>query len=268
MAGGNDRVMLSTLLHASRVSPGAVEADVGEDWLQGRSVFGGLQAAIGVAAMRTRVDATVPLRTLQVTFVAPVPAGPVRAEARVLRSGKSATQVEARLVDGSETLALLVGVFGVPRSSAIAHAPSRPAIAGEQRLRFPYLPGVVPAFTRHFVAHWRLGGLPYTGHASRHTSVDLELRDDGPVGEAQILALADFIPPVALSLLSQPTPGSSLTWMLELFGSDHAAQPLAGWRVDSEMVAAEAGYTSQSNRLWAPDGSLVALSRQSMVVFG
>ena len=34
--------------------------------------------------------------------------------------------------------------------------------------------------------------------------------------EALIVALADFIPPLALSMLRTPAPGSSLTWMLEL----------------------------------------------------
>jgi hypothetical protein len=34
------------------------------------------------------------------------------------------------------------------------------------------------------------------------------------------------------------------------------------------MLAAQDGYTSQSNRLWAPDEGLVAISQQSMVVFG
>ena len=49
------------------------------------------------------------LRSLQVTFLAPVPGGPVRARANILRSGKSATHVEARIVDGDNTLAIMVG---------------------------------------------------------------------------------------------------------------------------------------------------------------
>lgn len=258
----------SELLASIRTAPGSAEVEVGNDWLQGRSVFGGLQAAIGLAAMRTWVDAAVPLRTLQMAFVAPVPAGRVRAEARVLRSGKSATQVEARLVDADQTLASLIAVFGIARTSVVAHAPRRPELAPGASIRFPYVEGRVPAFTRHFEAQWVRGSLPFTGSTSRESSVELGLRDAGPVGEAHILAFADFIPPVALSLLSQPAPGSSLTWMLELFGHDWASLPLSGWRVDSEMVAAEDGYTSQSNRLWTPDGGLAALSRQSMVVFG
>jgi len=79
----------SQLLAAIARGDGEASVDVPEDWLQGRTLFGGLQAAIALAAMRTLAPAW-PLRSLQVTFLAPVPGGPVRAKARVLRSGKNA----------------------------------------------------------------------------------------------------------------------------------------------------------------------------------
>jgi acyl-coenzyme A thioesterase PaaI-like protein len=258
---------LSDVLDSARVSSGTAELTIGEDWLQGRSLFGGVQAIAGLAAMRDLVPHAIPLRTLQVTFVAPVAAGKVRAQARVLRTGRSATQVEARIVDAESTQALMIGVFGAARASQVRHLPRAAELEAGSRTRMPYVEGVVPAFTQHFVAHWLRGGMPYSGSESRASSVALDLLDPGPCSEAHLLALADFIPPVALSLLSTPAPGSSLTWMLECFGADPSRHPLEGWRVDSEMVAAQDGYTSQSNRLWAPDGSLAALSRQSMVVF-
>src|SRR5689334_5847751 len=102
-----DPTPFSSLLSRIHATQGASTLDVPDDWLQGRTLFGGLQAIIGLAAMRT-VAPPVPLRSLQVTFLAPVPGGPVRAVANVLRSGKSTTHVEARIVDGDNTLALMV----------------------------------------------------------------------------------------------------------------------------------------------------------------
>ena len=64
------------------------------------------------------------------------------------------------------------------------------------------------------------------------------------------------------------TPGSSMTWMLEVLHPNFTAQPLQGWRVEAEMVAARDGYSSQSTIIYAPDGTATVLSRQSMVVFG
>src|SRR5687768_11684308 len=88
----------SILLSRVQAREGAAMLDVPEDWLQGRTLFGGLQAVVGLAAMRTLAPEA-PLRSLQVTFLAPVPGGPVHARARTLRSGKSTTHVEGRIVD-------------------------------------------------------------------------------------------------------------------------------------------------------------------------
>src|SRR5689334_13621143 len=88
----------SVLLSRIQSGEGAASLDVPDDWLQGRTLFGGVQAVIGLAAMRSLAPQG-PLRSLQVTFLAPVPGGVVQARARILRSGKSATHVEARIVD-------------------------------------------------------------------------------------------------------------------------------------------------------------------------
>jgi hypothetical protein len=44
--------------------------------------------------------------------------------------------------------------------------------------------------------------------------------------------------------------------------------PLRGYRLDAEMVVGKDGYTSQSVMVWGARGEPIALSRQSMVVFG
>lgn len=260
---------LTALLARTRIEGSRAALDVPEDWLQGRSVFGGLQAAIAVQALRTVVDPTVPLRALQMAFIAPVPPGVVQAEARLLRSGKNVTHAESTLcgADG-QTLAHVIGVFGAARASAVLRQPLPPEVRSERPLRFPYLPGVVPAFTQHFGATWLRGGLPFTGEPEPQHVVALDLHDTGPVTELHVVALADFIPPVALSLLRTPSPGSSLTWLLELTSHRFGDWSPSGWRVDAELEAASDGYTSQATRIWAPDGQLAALSRQSMVVFG
>ncbi len=243
------------------------ELDVPEDWLQGRSVFGGLQVALAVDVMRAQVGADVPLRTLQVTFVAPVPAGRMRARARLLRAGKSAAHVEALLVDGEQVLAVAIGVFGTARESAIARAPRRPDLGDVRPRSHPYVAGVTPAFLQHFDARWLRGSAPFSGDPSHEMVVELDFRDTGPATEAHVIALADYVPPVALSMLSRPANGSSLTWKLELAADRYEQWPLQGWRADVEMVAARDGYTNQSTHIWSPDGQLVALSRQAMVVF-
>src|SRR5262245_5678266 len=103
-------IPFTTLMQRVEEKPGRASLDVPADWMQGRSVFGGLQVALAIRAMRTLVPQA-QLRTLQATFSAPS-ANTIHCEARILRSGKSATHVEARLVDGSVTSAIAIGVFG------------------------------------------------------------------------------------------------------------------------------------------------------------
>jgi acyl-coenzyme A thioesterase PaaI-like protein len=257
----------SKLLDSAREESGVCRVEVPDDWLQGRSVFGGLQVAIAVRAMRTQVP-ELPLRTLQVLFAAPVPGGPVEAQARVLRSGKSTTHVEARIVDGEQTLALVVAVFGAARESVVSLAPQQTVVADTHAIPFRYVPGVTPAFTQHFDSRWLRGSLPFTHTPSREIVVEMTMRDTGNASEGHVIAIADLIPPIALSYLKTPAPGSSMTWMLEFITDRFMQLPLAGWRVDAELVFGGDGYTSQSAMVWGPGGVPVALSRQSMVVFG
>ncbi len=260
---------LSELLAQAEVSGGALRVEVPADWMQGRSVFGGLQAALALRAMRGLVPEA-PLRTLQVTFIAPI-AGVVNVQAKVLRAGKSATHVEARLGDGGATQALVIGVFGTARSSAVARQPRSQVIDTSTRPIYE-LPfggrGGAPSFATHFQVRWHRGELPFSGGAASAQVCDVALDDAGPMTEAQLLAIADFTPPVAFSALSAPAAGSTLTWMLELLIDRVDQLPTSGLRVEAEMVAARDGYTNQSVRLFGPAGEPIALSHQTMLVFG
>jgi hypothetical protein len=132
----------------------------------------------------------------------------------------------------------------------------------------PYVEGPMPAFMQHFRACWLRGDLPFSGGRQRDAVLQISLRDEGVPDETHVLAFADFIPPIALSMFSAPTPGSSVSWMIELLRDRHDDLGLDDWRLDAQLVAARHGYTQQSVMLWGPRGEPVALSRQSMVVFG
>lgn len=244
-------------------------ASIPEDWLIGRTTFGGLQAALAIQAMRGLLpDASLPLRTLQCTFLAPVAAGPVTLHAEILRTGKNAVHAQARLLAGEQVLAVVIGVFGAARESAVRLTPEQPPVDAPKPIEFRYIPGITPAFTQHFSARWLRGGLPFSGATLPQNIVEVGLNDRGPATESHVIALADFVPPVAMTFLKKPTPGGTLTWMMEFFSERYERLPLNKWRVDVDLVAAVDGYTSQSVMVWGPGGEPIALSRQSMVVFG
>src|SRR5437868_11178722 len=124
-------MQFTELMQSARLAGDTWTLQVSDDWMQGRSVFGGLQAAFGVRAMRALVPAGVPLRTLQVTFIAPIEAGAMRARARVLRTGKNTAHVEAQLLNGEQVQASMIGVFGAGRQSAVSRALVQPVVKND-----------------------------------------------------------------------------------------------------------------------------------------
>jgi len=257
----------SQLMQSAKDEAGMVTLDVPPDWMQGRSVFGGLQVALALRAMRALTPDLV-LRTLQTTFVAPVAEGVVRVRAERLRSTRTAAHVEARIVDGSATLAIMIGMFGAARSSTVAVAPVQSPIEAIDAIDFRFVPGLTPSFTQHFVGRWLRGRPPFSGATECEHVLEIDFVDEGLATEGHVVAIADFIAPIALSHLGAPAPGSTINWMLELLADRVDPLPLGGWRVDAQLAAAHDGYTSQSVMVWGPGGVPVAISHQSMLVFG
>ncbi len=255
----------SELLRAATADGTGMALDVPADWAQGRSTFGGLQAAFAVQARRRHVP-DVRLRTLQVTFIAPV-TGRIHVETSVLRTGSSATHVEARITGEGGLATIAIGVFGKPRTSAVTVERTQPVVTRDKPITMPFIAGLAPAFLQHFEATWLRGALPMMGSTDTEHVIEVGIRDDGPATESHAIALADFIPPLALAFLRKPAFGGTLTWLLELV-TDRFEGLITGWRIDAELMAARDGYTSQSLVLWGPDGRAVALGRQTMSVFG
>ena len=265
----------SDLLGSIRFEKTSAFVRIPDAWSQGRSSFGGLQAAVALCAARACVPSALPLRTMQATFIGPL-ANAVEAKARVLRSGKNVIHVQVELCQlggqspagGATLAALLIFVFGAARNSQVVRKRQMPVWDAQlPSQKLPQIAGLTPNFCREFDADWLHGGLPFSGSSEPDCVVNVAMRDREPASEAHVIAFADYLPPIAFSHLRAPAVGSSLTWMLEMFGNNYAEQSVVGWRVDAELLAASNGYTSQSCKVWDPTGNLAAIGQQGMVVF-
>jgi acyl-CoA thioesterase len=250
-------------------------------WANGRTVFGGLQVALGVRAMRGVLNETLgdgkgdvaalPLRSLQTTFVTPVAAGaPVALSAEFLRAGRSATHARCDLLQEGRVACTMVAIFGAPRPSRITLDIPKPEVQVDpENLRdMPHIPGITPEFLQHLHLRWGVGRLPYTGHDEPHSTIFARLRDPGCNAEDALIALADSIPTPALSMLEQPAPATSINWMLELIG-DPGLLDRNGWSlIGTDVRAGADGYLSQTSVLWGPGGHAFSVSHQSVAIFG
>lgn len=270
----------SALLAQRRRHADTVTYDVPEDWAQGRTIFGGVQSALAVQAMKDVVagpwPADVGLRALQTNFIGPVAPGAFAVRVRTLREGKNIRQVQGVIEQNGQVVASALGVFGQAKPSQIQErrleqSAIRRDVAGA--LEMPFIPGLSPSFTQHVKQRWARGAFPYTGTESWDLSLYLRLADEHaqalPIDLLTVL-LADAAPTPALAQLKQPAPASTVAWALEILPVDKSfrSSDKEWWRLDKSNPAFASGYANEQGHLWTPDGQLAALGYQIVAVYG
>ncbi|WP_434456102.1 thioesterase family protein [Stutzerimonas urumqiensis] len=265
-------MQLSEMIRAVR--GGSEPISISSTWGQGRAAFGGLAAALVYEAMRARVPEGRPVRSLAITFVGPMAVDmPVTFDVEVLREGKAVSQVLGRAVQNGQVMTLVQGSFGAPRESAIevAAEPAPPMPPVEACQELPYVQGIAPEFTRYLAMRWGVGGLPFSGNRSREMGGWVRLRGEvvrEPVTEAHLLALVDAWPPAVLPHLNRFAPGSSLTWTIEFVQPMPAVDTHDWCQYRAVIEHARDGYGHCAAAMWSPKGELIAISRQTVTVFG
>ena len=263
---------LAHFLQALHADPQQVV--IPSSWANGRASFGGLVAALVYEVMRQQVPEGRPLRSLAITFVGPLaPDEPASYQAQVLREGGSVSQVLGKAIQNGQVCALVQGSFGAARSSKVhlqgERAPLIKAVEDCTELR--YLQGLTPELVQHLAMRWAVGGMPFSNNPSREMSGWVRLRNgsaDETVTEAHLLVLVDAWPPAVLSHLSTFAAGSSLTWTIEFMQPAPALHGLDWCQYLALIEHAQDGYSHIAASLWAPGGELVAISRQTVTVFG
>ncbi len=249
------------------------------DWGQGRASFGGLIAGMMIAAMRRNVPAERALLSMSCTFAGPVLLdAPFTINTCILRDGKNAMQLEARIVqdDGKGNLnpTIVLASFGAMRpSKAVLNALPAPSVASPEALpALPFIPNVIPNFAQHVDMRWAFGALPYSGQGTHEMGGWWRWKDcvseeiEPELFEAHRVALTDAWPPAILPLINKLAPASSMTWTMQF------AQPAPAfdnaWHLYRATIAQAAhGYGLTHAEIWDAQGQLIAVSSQLVAVF-
>ncbi len=256
----------STLIDSASFADERLSLTIPDDWMQGRTTYGGLSAALCLeTALRTFMDLP-PLRSATVAFIGPA-GGPVEGRARLLRRGKSVTYVEAEVATEKGLATRCVFAFGGARDSALDRtftpAPTLPA-PEECDLLMPE--GVGPVFRRHFDSRLAKGARPVSGANEHDIFVWVRHNDRSAETLPALLALADMPPPAVLPMFTAPAPISTMTWMVNVL-TDRPATRDGWWLLQSRADNASQGYSSQDMLVWSRDGELVIAGRQNVAIF-
>lgn len=260
---------LAHILDSMTAEEDGLRAPLPKGWMQGRTSYGGLTAALMLEASRRQVADLPPLRSAMIGFTAPVTEGPLLS-ARLLRRGRNITTLEAQARIGEQVVGTANFSFGVAQTSDIAVA--RPAPEAPPPEDTPVMipkeaEAFVPGFHRNFDMRLIEGAMPFSGATRGYIRGWARHRDpasrDGVVSQ---LCIGDILPPAVFPLFKRLGPNSSVTWMFNLLEPDATTED-GWWHIESEVTAARDGYSSQVMRMWNAGGDLVADGMQSVIVF-
>lgn len=238
--------------------------EIPDGWLQGRTAYGGLSAAIALhCAMQSDTDLP-PLRSAQVSFIGPL-SGPILVTAHRLRRGKNAAFIQADIESEAGLGLRCTFVFMRAIESEVDYATTTvPDFKqpGSEEKTFKGNPHV--AFTQNFEFLDRRDG-PNLLPAEWLRWTRLNERE-GLDPMVELLAIGDCLPPAALRLLGRNVPMSSMTWILNVLGPAPSTED-GWWLLRSNADYAKAGSSSQQMGIWNSAGEMVAEQMQSVAVF-
>lgn len=260
-------VSLATILADAPRREGGLTATIPDGWLQGRTAYGGLSAALALTAARGLADDLPPLRSAQISFVGPLD-GTLDATATLLRRGRSASFVDAQVTgsDGKPGLRATL-LFAADRESAIDHQDAAPPAglpAPEDTPEMPKPQGV-PAFFHNF-EHRAI--LPARGKPAPDLLMWVRFEErEGLDPITELIAIADALPPAAIGLMRTLKPVSTMTWLLNIVTPTPATRD-GWWLLRSTAEHIRDGFSSQSMAIWNRDGEPIVRGIQSFALFG
>ena len=235
---------------------------VPDNWLQGRTAYGGLSTALALHAAQHADADLPPLRSAQVAFIGPL-SGEVVIRAQRLRRGRNAAYIQADVESeaglGLRATFVFMGAVASTVDHQVGAAPAFPPPTPETKT-YSGFPGV--SFTRNFDL---LDRRENNGPTEWLRWVRLAERE-GLDPMIELVAVADCLPPAALKLLGGPAPVSSMTWQLNLLGP----QPTTAdgwWLLRADTDYARDGSSSQAMAIWNTDGTPIADQIQSVAIF-
>jgi acyl-CoA thioesterase len=241
-----------------------------EQWAQGRTLFGGMTAALSHAAILRAYGDLGPLRNAQFSFVGPA-SGPLAFRPTLLRRGRSSAIVAVDCRNEEGLAARATFSFAGPRESVVAHdyRPRMIVPPPEECDRFHRTTKPLPGFLAQFEFRFASGTRLFEGVAdSAPPEFALWIRFREAAGEDRVttlLALADALPGAAMVQFPRPAPLSTLTWSVDFH------QPLADaseWNLvwTSSEVAAD-GYSLQNMRVYNAAGDPLLSAQQVVAIF-
>ena len=234
-----------------------------EAWTQGRTLYGGMTAALCFESAKRQSLVQAPFRSAQFIFVGPA-SGELTFRAELLRAGRSSTAVSVDCASAAGMAARASFLFGADRSSLVENTAALPSPLPPAD-DCPVFIERTGGFHDNFELRLAEGSPLFSGGLPGFT-VWVRFRDAPDVdATTALLALADALPPAAMARFTAFAPISTTTWTVDVAD---VPSSMNGWHLlHSESDHSANGYSMQTMRLWSVSGTLLATGRQVVAIF-
>jgi acyl-CoA thioesterase len=248
------------------IGDGVYDTRIDAGWWIERGPNGGYVAAVLMQALVAEVaDPGRHARSMTVHYLAPAVEGPAQVVVRSERAGRLVHYLSARLTQGDRLLATAQAAFAVVVEAGPAFAdpsfPDYPDPASIDAAVDP--PGLVAMRERYEFRH--VTGAPWDGPASAaETGGWIRLSEPRPYDAPLVAALSDAWYPAIFTRLTERlgVPTIDLTVHLRSIEALQRLRPEDWVAVRFRTTVAGEGFLEEDGQLWAPDGTLIAHSRQ------
>jgi acyl-CoA thioesterase len=251
-----------------KVGDGVYEASISKRWWVVRGPNGGYLAAILVRALTDAVDDPLRFpRSFTVHYASAPVEGSVRISVRIERTGRSMTSCSCRMEQEGKLVALALAAFSASRDAPELSDVAMPAVPSPGSLPAAEpLPGM-PEIGRRFDQRWAIGerpGLDARRAEKADTGGWLRLAEPRLADATVLAAYADAWIPAIFTRFDQPVvvPTVDLTihFRVPLPYAALGEDDFALVRFVTKLAAD--GFLEEDGEIWAPDGTLLAQSRQ------
>ena len=234
------------------------------DWYQGRGVYGGLVFAVISEVIKKNTQ--LPIRRLTIDLCAPVLAQETILSIRELRRGTNTQFLQIECLQEGKVVAAANATCGGARTSDLdCHHNQRLSITPPKDDAIPFHPSM-PSFSRHFEYWPTWGSLPFSKASELKTGGWIRARNDRILDQAMICALIDSWWPALYLSVETPRPMGTISCSIDF---THPSLPISHpqpFRLENSCSEVRDGYSIEHNTLWSSQGTLLAMSQQSIVV--
>ena len=257
---------VASLIANATGKSGPAKLSHADEWMQGRTLYGGASALIAYTQARRAFSDLPPLRAAQIGFVAPI-GDQIELHAEIVRQGRNVTQVRSEIhCNGALALTAFL-LFGTSRDANAVHlaAPLEPwPGSAEESDKVSIDKG--PPFLRNNIEVRR--GQETTGKGKPTVRRWFRLKEHAEVDPiSTMILLGDANPPGAIRTMQRQGPISSINWSFNLLGPSQQTRD-GWWLSENSSEHADDGYSSERLSMWNSEGSKVMSGLQSVAIFG